>query len=112
MAGKQGFGEFEQMVLLVVLRLGEQAFAPDIAAELERTADRPASRGALYSTLNRLEGKGWLTWSAEDAVEGRGGHIRRRFSLTAEGLGALRQRRATLLELWSGFESILDGGSR
>lgn len=112
MAGRSGIGEFEQLVLLVVLRLGDGAFAPDIAAELERTAGRSVTRGALYSTLNRLEGKGMLAWEPEDPGPGRGGHIRRRFTLTEAGLEELRNRRATLLTLWSGVEGVLDGGSR
>lgn len=112
MAGRSGVGEFEQLVLLVVLRLGDTAFAPEIAAELERAAGRSVTRGALYSTLNRLESKGLLEWEAEEPGQGRGGHIRRRFALTEPGLAELRERRSTLLTLWSGVESVLDGGSR
>jgi PadR family transcriptional regulator PadR len=112
MAGKQGIGEFEQLVLLVVLRLGEGAFAPEIARELDEAADRSVTRGALYSTLNRLESKGLLEWTPEEPGPDRGGHVRRRFTLTDEGLEGLRSRRATLLTLWSGVEAVLDGGSR
>ena len=55
-------GEFEQLLLLAVLRLGSEAFAPDIARELEARADRSVSRGHLYTSLDRLE-------EAEDSYE-------------------------------------------
>jgi DNA-binding PadR family transcriptional regulator len=110
MGGREGLGEFEQLVLLVVIRLREEAFAPEIAAELETTARRGVTRGALYSTLNRLETKGLLEWAPEDPGPDRGGHIRRRFTVTPAGLAALRARRETLMTLWTGIESVLDGG--
>ncbi len=112
MGGREGLGEFEQLVLLVVIRLGEVAFAPEIARELEDTAGRRVTRGALYSTLNRLESKGLLSWHPEDPGEARGGHIRRRFEVTPDGLLALRDRRDTLLTLWDGIESVIDGADR
>lgn len=109
MGGRSGLGEFEQLVLLVVVRLGTEAFAPEIARVLDERVGRGVTRGALYSTLNRLEEKGLLEWSPEKPGEDRGGHIRRRFDVTPEGLGALRHRRETLLTLWDGIEGVLDG---
>ena len=108
MGGRSGVGEFEHLVLLVVLGLGSEAFAPLIAERLERDAGRAVTRGALYSTLNRLESKGMLSWSPEEPGRDRGGHIRRRFSLTEVGLEELRDRRATLETLWSEVGGQLD----
>lgn len=112
MGGRSGVGEFEQLVLLVVVRLGEEAFAPTIAETLDERVGRGVTRGALYSTLNRLEDKGLLEWAPEEPDEDHEGHIRRRFSVTEAGLDALRDRRQTLLTLWDGIEGVLDGGSR
>ena len=109
MGGRSGVGEFEQLVLLAVIRLGEEAFGPEIAAELEKTIDRTVTRGALYSTLNRLDEKGLLGWAAEEPGPDRGGHIRRRFTVTEAGLAALRQRRDALLSMWDGIEGVLGG---
>lgn len=110
MSGREGLGEFEQLVMLVVIRLKDQAFAPEIARELDESAGRGVTRGALYSTLNRLEAKGLLDWAPEDPGQDRGGHVRRLFSVTPDGLVALRERRETLLTLWEGIEAVLDGG--
>lgn len=111
MGGRSGLGEFEQLVLLVVVRLGDEAFAPEIAEALEREVDRGVTRGALYSTLNRLEGKGLLSWRPERPDEERGGHARRLFAVTREGLTALRHRRTALLTLWDGIEDVIDRGA-
>ena len=62
-------GEFEQMVLLSILQLGDQAYALSILAELDQRANRSASRGTLYKTLERLETKGFLRWSAEEGID-------------------------------------------
>lgn len=101
-------GEFEQVVLLAILRLGGDAWAVRIRQEIEREADRDVSRGALYRTLDRLEAKGLLQW--EEGADGpaRGGHPRRVFRVTAEGVRALRASRATLLNLWDGLEGVLE----
>ena len=55
-------GEFEQLVLLTILRLGDDAWAVDVARELEARAGRQVSRGALYTSFDRLENKGLLRW--------------------------------------------------
>ena len=110
MGSRSGLGELEQLILLSVLRLRDQAFGPDIARDLEDSVGRRVTRGALYSTLNRLEQKGLVEWAPEDPGEDRRGHIRRRFSVTGEGLEALRAQRETLLTLWDDVRGVLDGG--
>ena len=100
-------GELEQLVLLAVLRLGDDAYAVSIREELVETAQRRVTRGALYRTLERLEGKGYLAWRLEEAGPSRGGHARRGFDVTPAGLGALRNARRVLLDLWSGLEGVL-----
>lgn len=112
MSDRAGLGEFEQLVLLVVLRLGKGAFAPRIGEVLDETVGRGVTRGALYSTLNRLETKGFLAWVPEEPDAERGGHIRRLFSVTEAGIDVLRGRRETLLTLWDGLEGVLDRGTR
>jgi DNA-binding PadR family transcriptional regulator len=106
--GRRGYlGEFEQLVLLATLRLNEKAFGPTIARELEGRAGRRVSRGALYATLDRLERKDFLTWSIDGATPERGGHPRRRFQVTEEGLEALRTSRRAVRNLEAGLEELL-----
>ena len=100
-------GEFEQMVLLAILQLGEEAFALSVIHELDRRARRPVSRGALYKTLERLEEKGLLDWEVEEATPGRGGHPRRLFRVTSSGVATLKVSRDALLRLWEGLEGVL-----
>ncbi len=101
-------GELEQLVLLVVLRLGPAAYAIAAREELLRVAGKSISRGALYRTFDRLEQKGYLRWEHEPYVPRRGGHPRRRFELTANGIQAVRASRNVLTDLWSGLEEVLD----
>jgi DNA-binding PadR family transcriptional regulator len=100
-------GELEQLVLLTLLRLGERAYALPLRDNLSRVAGRRLSRGALYRTLDRLEQKGHVAWDLEDDVPDRGGHPRRRFSVTPRGIDALRASRRALLHLWQGLEEVL-----
>lgn len=107
--GRHSFiGEFEQMVMLALVRLGDDAYAVRVLREIERQAGRRAARGALYRTLDRLEGKGYVEWSTEDSTPARGGHPRRIFRVTDAGLEALRASREALLNLWSGIEAALE----
>lgn len=100
-------GEFEQVVLLVILRLREAAFAVSILRELDARANRRVSRGTLYKTLERLERKGLLVWEEEEGPPERGGHPRRRFAVTERGIAVLTESRATLGRLWEGLEGVL-----
>ena len=100
-------GEFEHLVLLAVLRLEERAYAPAILDEIESRTGRPASRGSIYVTLDRLEEKGLLQSEMEAGGATRGGRPRRRVMLTASGLASLRETRAALLRMWQGVEEGL-----
>src|SRR5689334_13294874 len=103
-------GEFEQQVLLVILRLDEGAFGPDIGRELESRAGRRVSRGALYTTFDRLEDKGLLRWRTVPGTEARDGLPRRLYAVTPAGLTALRAARDIVRRLWDGIDARLKEG--
>ena len=105
---KAPLGEFEQLVLLAILRLKDDAYGLGIRKELERRARRAVSRGAFYATLDRLEGKGLVKWQAVPPTGSRGGLPQRRFEVTSAGLRALRASRETLLSMWQGLEAVLE----
>lgn len=101
-------GEFEQLVLLAVLRLGDEAYGLRVGDEIHQVADRRPSSGALYTTLDRLERKDYLTSRTADASARRGGRPRRYYTLTDRGLAALRTSRQALLNMWAGHAQVLD----
>lgn len=106
---KSFLGEFEQMVLLAVLQQGDEAFALEVRREIERSAARDVSRGAFYTTLDRLERKGYVTWSEAESSDPRRSGALRRFSVTPGGLVALRESRAALDALSRGLDDLLGG---
>jgi PadR family transcriptional regulator, regulatory protein PadR len=101
-------GEFEQVVLLAILRLGDDAYAIPVREEIGARTGRSVARGALYTALERLETKGCLTSRMSEPLPERGGRSRRYYTVTATGLAALRASREALLALWQGVESRLE----
>ena len=108
MSGRTFLGEFEQMVLLAILQCGRDANGYEVRRALEREADRSVSKGAFYTTLDRLEDKGYLQWEVREPNEARSSLPQRHFEVTPAGLDELRRSRAALLKLWSGLERVLD----
>ncbi|MEE8584290.1 MAG: helix-turn-helix transcriptional regulator [Acidobacteriota bacterium] len=101
-------GELEQMVLLAVLRLGDEAYSMAVRTEIRLCAGRRVARGAVYITLDRLVKKGCLSSRLGDPLPERGGRARRYFALTPPGKAALTASRQALLKLWEGHESALE----
>jgi DNA-binding PadR family transcriptional regulator len=95
-------GEFEQIVLLSVLRLGDRAYGVPIRQEIELRAKRKVTVGALYATLDRLEAKGYLSSWFADPTPQRGGRSKRYFQLLPAGEKALVRYKAMLDRMWSG----------
>lgn len=97
-------GEFEQLVLLAVLRLGDDAYAVTIRRAIEEAAARTVSRGALYTTLERLEAKGLLSSHMGEPTADRGGRARRYHKVTAAGVRALRAAHDAISRLSAGID--------
>jgi len=91
-----GLGELEEVILLGVLSQGARAFSLEVRREIERTTGRAVSRGAFYTTLERLERKGLVEWEALQPVNARRKGTQRRFSVTPAGMEALRVSREHL----------------
>lgn len=108
--GRDGYlGEFEQMLLLSAMRLGDEAYGVRLMEDLEASVGRRVSRGAVYVTLDRMEEKGWIESETTASRPERGGRPRRVVRLTPAGVDALRKSRTALLTLWAGLEQVLDG---
>jgi PadR family transcriptional regulator len=84
-------GEFELLVLLAVLRAGDEAYGSRILEELHERSGRSVARGAVYVTLDRLEVKGLLASRTESGAPARGGRRRRYYTIRPSGVAALRQ---------------------
>jgi PadR family transcriptional regulator PadR len=97
-------GEFEQAVLLAVAYLDEDAYGVTIRREIESRTRRAIAIGALYTALDRLERKGYVSSTMSDPTPKRGGRSKRHFRVTPEGRGALRQSREFLARMWASVE--------
>jgi DNA-binding PadR family transcriptional regulator len=97
--------DVEQQILLAVWRLEDEAYGVPIQDELERLTGRTVTAGALYTTLVRLEAKGWLRSSMGDPTPERGGKAKRYFSITPSGARALQVAREAMDRLWEGLDA-------
>jgi DNA-binding PadR family transcriptional regulator len=96
-------GEFEQIVILAILRLGENAYGVTIREEIADKTGRDPSPGALYTTLARLEEKGLLNSRLGDPTPDRGGRAKRFVKVTAKGVGAVSRAQRAYQNLLKGF---------
>lgn len=95
-------GEFEQLVLLAVLRLGNDAYGMEVREEIEKRTRREVSYGAVYTTLDRLEQKGYVSHRMGEATPERGGRAKKYFGVLPEGRAALRSTQDALTVMWEG----------
>jgi DNA-binding PadR family transcriptional regulator len=98
--------DFELMILLSILRLGENAYGVPIAREIESTAKRPVVFGAVYAALTRLQDMGLVTSTIGDPTPERGGKAKRFFRVTAKGLKAVREAQRALVALWTDVPAL------
>lgn len=104
-------GEFELMVLLALIRLGDDAYGVPIAREIEQRSRREAALGSVYAALERLEERGLVTSRLGDATAVRGGRAKRYFRVTAQGLRGIRETQRALVNLWQGLPELGGGGT-
>lgn len=103
MAKGDFLGEFEQLVLIALIRLGDEAYGMAVRRELESRAGRDVSIGAVYATLDRLEGKGLVKSKRGDSSEDRGGRARKCFIITGAGARALEKSQQALRHMLEGL---------
>ncbi len=104
MEAQHSLGEFEQVVLLAILRLGDNAYGVAIGAEIAACTDREPTPGALYTTLERLEDKGLIASRLGDPTPQRGGRAKRYFALNAKGQAAIARAQRSYQRLLKGCE--------
>src|ERR1700758_1489496 len=109
MTRREQLGNFELMVMLVVIRLGENAYGVPISEELEKRTGRDVAIGSVYAALERLEDKGFVTSELGEPTAERGGRAKRYFHVTGRGLKEVRDTQRALVKLWQGLPQ-LEGG--
>ncbi|OGU24528.1 MAG: PadR family transcriptional regulator [Gemmatimonadetes bacterium RIFCSPLOWO2_12_FULL_68_9] len=95
-------GEFEQLVLLAVLRIGNDAYGMEVRSEIEKRTGRDVSYGAVYTALDRLETKDYVAHRMGEPTAERGGRARKYFQVLPAGREALRDTRRALAVMWEG----------
>jgi PadR family transcriptional regulator PadR len=110
MAKREFLGGFELLVLLALMRLGDDAYGVPISEAIEESSGREVAIGSVYITLERLERKGFVSSRLGEPTAERGGRAKTYFKITAKGMGAVRHARRTLLNLWKGLPQ-LEGGA-
>ena len=98
--------DFELMILLSILRLGDEAYGVPIAREIETTGGRSVVLAAVYAALDRLETNGLVSSSIGEPTPERGGRAKKFFDVTPTGLRAVRQTQQALTNLWSGISQL------
>ena len=93
--------DFEIMILLAILRIGEEAYGVPIAREIETTTGRVVQLPAIYAALERLQGQQLVESRLGEATAQRGGRAKKYFSLTPAGIGSVRDTRKALTALWA-----------
>ena len=105
--GKHQLGEFEEVVMLTVAILTDEAYGFAIIEEMEQRLNRKVSIGALQTVLRRLEKKGYLSSEMGEATKVRGGKRKRFFTITNFGKDALQETRDQRLGLWNAIPGII-----
>ena len=106
---RETLGYFELMVVLAVLRVGEDAYGVPIAQELEENTGRDVLLGSVYAALERLEAKGLIDSTLGAPTAERGGRAKRYFRVTSRGLREVRETRRALTKLWRGLPELQGG---
>jgi DNA-binding PadR family transcriptional regulator len=98
-------GEFELMILLTILRLGDDAYGVPLSRELAKQRGKEVAVGSVYAALDRLENKGLISSILGESTPERGGRAKRYFRMTEQGLRSVHATRKVLSRLWQSLPS-------
>src|SRR5262249_10199088 len=106
---REFLGGFELLVLLALIRLGDEAYGVPIAEAIAESSGRDVVQGSVYVTLDRLRRKGLVTSRMGEPTAERGGRAKSYFRITTKGLREARRARKTLMRLWNGVPELQRG---
>jgi DNA-binding PadR family transcriptional regulator len=104
-------GEFELLVMLAVIRLGDGAYGVPISREIERHTGRDVAFGTVYAALERLQSKGLVSSKMGEATPERGGRAKRYFRVTSTGLRTVRETKRSLTGFWKDVPALAGGAA-
>lgn len=109
MATLPALSNFELMVMLAIIRIGDGAYGVSISNEIEETTGAEVLLGSVYDALTRLEAKGLIASSLGEATPERGGRAKRHFRATSQGVRLVRDTQQSLVKLWKGLPQLRGG---
>jgi PadR family transcriptional regulator, regulatory protein PadR len=109
MATQPSLSNFELMVMLAIIRIGDDAYGVSISNEIEETTGSEVLLGSVYDALTRLEAKGLISSALGEATAERGGRAKRHFRPTTKGLRLVRETQRSLMKLWKGLPQLKGG---
>jgi PadR family transcriptional regulator, regulatory protein PadR len=109
MAASSTLSNFELMVMLAIIRLGDDAYGVSISNEIEETTGSTVLLGSVYDALTRLQEKGLISSALGEATPERGGRAKRHYRETSKGLRIVRDTQQSLVKLWKGIPQLKGG---
>jgi PadR family transcriptional regulator PadR len=106
MARRSYLGEFELMILLALIRVGDDSYGIPISKELLKATGREVALGSVYAALDRLEAKQFVSSTLGDPTPARGGRAKRYFRITKKGVREVQIARTALMDLWRGLPRL------
>jgi PadR family transcriptional regulator len=109
MANPNPISNFELMVMLALIRLGDEAYGVPISKEIEEQSGHDVAIGSVYAALERLQNRALVVGSLGEATAERGGRAKRYFRITNKGLKVVRETQQTLTRMWGGIPKLQGG---
>src|SRR5262245_42073773 len=106
MATSSTLSNFELMVMLAIIRIGDEAYGVSVSNEIEETTGTEVLLGSVYDALARLEAKGLIISTLGEATPERGGRAKRHFRATSRGIRLVRDTQQSLVKLWKGVPQL------
>jgi DNA-binding PadR family transcriptional regulator len=111
MATSTSISNFELMVMLALIRLGDEAYGVPISLEIEEQSGRDVALGSVYAALERLHNRGMVTSSVGEPTAERGGRAKRYFKVTGKGMKVIQETQLTLTRMWKGLPKLAGGSA-
>jgi len=102
----RALGELEQLVLLAILRLGEEAYGVPVVEEIEQRTGKRVKRSAVYVALTRMEKRGLVSSRMGEPTPERGGKAKRYFSVEPEAIERLKASKEAMVSMWQDVEAL------